>query len=179
VTALARLRWQGSALVLGVATVALLTVALASPRYRAPAAQIFVIVVGALAIRLLIQAVRLATSVPGPFAFDRVLIPPPPHRPALPSEPERIRFEVGAATHRALELNHQLRRRLRGIAQDRLEAEHGIDLDADPQASRRLLGEEAWDLLRPDREPPADRFGPGMPLEGVTRIVEAVEELAR
>jgi hypothetical protein len=166
-------------MVLALAAVVMLTVAVTSPRYRGPAAQVFVIVVGALAIRLLVQAVRLATSSPGPFAFDRALVRPPARRPALPSDPERIRFEVGAATHRAMELNHQLRRRLRGIAQDRLTAEHGVDLDGDPDAARRLLGEEAWDLLRPDREPPADRFGPGMPIEGVTRIVDALEGLAR
>jgi hypothetical protein len=174
-----RLRWKGSALILTVASVILLTTAIAVPRYAQASAQIFVIVLGALVIRLLVQAVRVATSTPGPFPFDQALRQPP--EPEIPRarEPDRIAFEVGAATHRALELHHSFRRRLRRLAADRLAAEHGVDLDADQDAARSLLGAEAWDLLRPDHEPPEDRFGPGMPIEDVTKIVTAVEELSR
>ena len=174
-----RLRWKGSALVLTLASVVLLTAALSVPRYASASAQIFVIIVGALVIRLLVQAVQVATSAPGPFPFDQAL-----HQPLEPEiprarEPDRIAFEVGAATHRALELHHAFRRRLRRLAADRLAAEHGVDLDADRDAARSLLGAEAWDLLRPDHEPPEDRFGPGMPVEDVTKIVTAVEDLSR
>ena len=172
-----RLRWKGSALVLTLASVVLLTVAIAVPRYAGASAQIFVIVVGALVIRLLVQAVRVATSAPGPFPFDEALLQPPEQEIPRAREPDRIAFEVGAATYRALELHHRLRRRLRRLAADRLAAEHGVDLDADRDASRSLLGAEAWDLLRPDHEPPEDRFGPGMPIEDVTKIVTAVEDL--
>ncbi len=62
-----RLRWKGSALVLTLASVVLLTVAMAVPRYAGASAQIFVIVVGALVIRLLVQAIRVATSAPRPI----------------------------------------------------------------------------------------------------------------
>ena len=77
-----RLRWKGSALVLTVASVILLTTAMAVPRYAGASAQIFVIVVGALVIRLLVQAVRVATSAPGPFPFDQALHQPP--EPEIP-----------------------------------------------------------------------------------------------
>jgi hypothetical protein len=173
-----RLRWKGSAAFLAVAAVALMTVIATVPRYRERALQVFLVVAGAVAIRLLVVAVVDATSRPGPFAFDRALIPPPPRELSVPSEPERIRFEVGAATRRSMELHHQLRRRLRRLAADRLASGHGVDLDGDPDAARRILGDEAWDLLRPDRVAPEDRFGPGMPVEGVTRIVAAVEDLS-
>ena len=174
-----RLRWKGSALVLALASVVLLTAALAVPRYAGASAQIFVIVVGALVIRLLVQAVRVATSAPGPFPFDQALHQPPEREIPRAREPDRIAFEVGASTHRALELHNQFRRRLRRLAADRLAAEHGVDLDAGRDAARSLLGAEAWDLLRPDHEPPEDRFGPGMPVEDVTKIVTAVEDLSR
>jgi len=173
------LRWKGSALVLTLASVVLLTFALAVPRYAGASAQIFVIVAGALVIRLLVQAVRLATSAPGPFPFDQALRIPPVEEIPRAREPDRIAFEVGAATHRALELHHRFRRRLRRLAADRLAAEHGVDLDVDREAARSLLGAEAWDLLGPDHVPPDDRFGPGMPIEYVTRIVTAVEDLSR
>ncbi len=174
-----RLRWKGSVVALTLASVVLLTFALAVPRYAGACAQIFVIVAGALVIRLLVRAVRDATSVPGPFPFDQALLPPPAQEIPRAREPDRIAFEVGAATHRALELHHRFRRRLRRLAADRLAAEHGVDLDADREAARSLLGPEAWDLLRPDHVPPEDRFGPGMPIEDVTKIVTAVEDLSR
>jgi hypothetical protein len=174
-----RLRWKGSALVLALASVILLTAALSVPRYAGASAQIFVIVVGALVIRLLVQAVRVATSAPGPFPFDQALRQPPEREIPRAREPDRIAFEVGAATHRALELHHSFRRRLRRLAADRLAAEHGVDLDADRDAARSLLGAEAWDLLRPDHEPPEDRFGPGMPVEDITKIVTTIEDLSR
>jgi hypothetical protein len=174
-----RLRWKGSALVLTVASVILLTTAMAVPRYAQASAQIFVIVLGALVIRLLVRAVRVATSAPGPFPFDQALHEPPEQEIPRATEPDRIAFEVGASTYRALELHHRFRRRLRRLAADRLTVEHGVDLDADRDAARSLLGEEAWDLLRPDHEPPEDRFGPGMPIEDIRRIVTAVEDLSR
>jgi hypothetical protein len=179
VSDLPRLRWKGSALVLTLVSVVLLTFALAVPGYARASAQIFVIVVGALVIRLLVQTVRVATSAPGPFPFDHALQQPPVPEIPRAREPDRIAFEVGAATHRALELHHRFRRRLRRLAADRLAAEHGVDLDADREAARSLLGEDAWDLLRPDHVAPEDRFGPGMPIEDVTRIVTAVEDLSR
>ena len=132
-----RLRWKGSALVLTVASVILLTTAMAVPRYAQASAQIFVIVLGALVIRLLVQAVRVATSAPGPFPFDEALLQPPEREIPRAREPDRIAFEVGASTHRALELHHQFRRRLRRLAADRLAAEHGVDLDADRTARAR------------------------------------------
>lgn len=175
----ARFRWKGSAAFLAVATVALMTVIATIPRYRERALQVFLVIAGAVAIRLLVVAVVDATSRPGPFAFDRALVPPAPRELSVPSEPERIRFEVGAATRRSMELHHQLRRRLRRLAADRLAAGHGVDLDGDPDAARRILGDETWGLLRPDRVAPEDRFGPGMPVEGVSRIVATVEDLSR
>jgi hypothetical protein len=174
-----RLRWKGSALVLTVASVILLTTAMAVPRYAQASAQIFVIVLGALVIRLLVQSVRVATWAPGPFPFDEALLQPPERKIPRAREPDRIAFEVGAATYRALELHNSFRRRLRRLAADRLASEHGVDLDADQDAAHSLLGAEAWDLLRPDHEAPEDRFGPGMPIVNVTKIVTAVEDLSR
>jgi hypothetical protein len=174
-----RLRWKGSAVVLSIAAVVGITVGTAAPRYRGAAAQVFVIAAGALVIRILLRAVRIVAPAPEPLAFDRALIPPPARTIVWANEPDRIAFEVGAATHRSMELHHQFRSRLRRLAADRLEADHGVDLDADQDAARRLLGEGAWALLRPDLVPPDDRFGPGMPIGDVATIVTAVEALAR
>jgi hypothetical protein len=170
-------RWAGTVATIMLAAAVMGTFITTVPRYRERAVQVFVIFAGALVIRLVVREIVASSSRPGPFAFDRALVPPPVTELGPASEPARIRFEVGAATHRAMELHHQLRRRLRALAADRLDARHGVDPDGDPDAAARLLGEDAWELLRPDREAPQDRFGPGLPVETVARIVGAVEDL--
>ena len=77
---------------------------------------------------------------------------------------------AGSAHHRLLPL-------LRSAAAARLAARHGVELDRRPEAARALLGEEVWDLLRPDRPEPADRFGRGVPRERVSAVIERVESL--
>ena len=66
---------------------------------------------------------------------------------------------------------------LRTVAAARLSSRHGIELDRRPEAARALLGEEAWDLLRPDRPEPADRFARGIPRARVAALIERVESL--
>jgi len=173
-----RVRWRGSAAAAALATVVLVTFVAFVPRYAQRAVQVFVIVIGALVVRLLVRAVVASVSRPGPLAFDQALVRPPEQEVARASEPDRIRFEVGSATHRAMELHQQVRRRLRALAADRLEAAHGVDLDRDPDQAERLLSAEAWDLLRPNREAPEDRFGPGLPIDAIDRIVTSVEGLS-
>jgi len=66
---------------------------------------------------------------------------------------------------------------LRAAAAARLQARHGIELERGSPAARALLGDEAWEFLRPDREPPADPFGPGVPRETIADLIERVEAL--
>jgi hypothetical protein len=54
---------------------------------------------------------------------------------------------------------------------------HGIDLDRRPQAARALLGEDAWDLVRPDRPAPDDSHSPGVTLQQVRAAVDRLEAL--
>lgn len=54
--------------------------------------------------------------------------------------------------------HHRLRPRLRELARHRLELDHGIDLDRQPDQARAVLGSEAW-LIDPeaiDRSPTED-----------------------
>jgi hypothetical protein len=66
---------------------------------------------------------------------------------------------------------------LRAAAAARLSARHGVELERRPEAARALLGEDVWELLRPDRPPPEDRHGPGVPRERVVAVIERVESL--
>ena len=73
--------------------------------------------------------------------------------------------------------HRQLLPLLRAAAASRLSAHHGVELERRPEAARALLGEDVWELLRPNRPPPEDRHGPGVPREQVVAVIERVESL--
>jgi hypothetical protein len=62
---------------------------------------------------------------------------------------------------------------LRGLAAERLAANHGIDPTTDPATARSLLGEAAWRRLQPR----ADPHSPGPHLDELVLVVEAIERL--
>lgn len=100
-----------------------------------------------------------------------------PRRPARVPELDRIEREVTLGLSTSFDLHFRLRPTLRRIASELLRARRGIDLDADPEAARRALGEETWELVRPDREPPLDRFGSGLDLASLRNVVVSLEAL--
>ena len=66
---------------------------------------------------------------------------------------------------------------LRRIAGELLAARRGIDLDGSPEAARRALGEETWEIVRADREPPRERYGAGLQLVALRDVVTSLEAL--
>ena len=66
---------------------------------------------------------------------------------------------------------------LRTAAAARLAALHGIDLVRSPAEAHARLGDDAWDLLRPDRPAPVNRHGPGVPREVLAQLIARVEGL--
>jgi len=98
---------------------------------------------------------------------------------ALQPLPElaRLEREVTLATTTAFDVHFRLRPVLRRIAERTLQSRRGIELDRDAAVSSRLLGADLWELVRPDREPPADRGAPGIDLPSIGRMVSALEAL--
>jgi hypothetical protein len=92
-------------------------------------------------------------------------------------ELEKIEREVTLGMTTAFDLHFRLRPTLRRIASELLRARRGIDLDANPEAARRALGDETWQLVREDREPPHDRFGRGLDLNSLRNVVVSLEAL--
>jgi hypothetical protein len=121
---------------------------------------------------------RLQASLPerGPSPVDAALNrrPRPPER--VP-ELERIEREVTLGQATAFDLHFRLRPTLRRIASELLRARRGIELDGNPDAARRALGDETWELVREDREPPLERFGRGLDLASLRNVVESLEAL--
>ena len=63
------------------------------------------------------------------------------------------------------------------IAAARLKRRYGVDLDREPGRARELLGRSAWETVRPDARPPADRLGRGPSLASLRTVVDELERV--
>jgi hypothetical protein len=129
------------------------------------------VVVGVLA--TVISVAALAARLP---AAKR----PPAPRPrapsaSVPSQLLRIERIVRRSGESGLEAHTLLRPVLSEIAEARL-ARRGVQLSCDHNEARRLLGREAWELVRPDRPPPPDR-APGVARRELEAVVDTLEAL--
>jgi hypothetical protein len=138
------------------------------------ALRIYALVACALVLVLLLTLLRRAYPPPRPLRPRRK------HRRAEPSIPpslERIEQQTALGVSGSFDLHHRLRPRLRGLASELLAARRGISLDDDPERARALLGDEAWEVVRPDRPPPEDRLARGLPINQIGRVVQSLERL--
>jgi hypothetical protein len=89
---------------------------------------------------------------------------------------EELQYAVEFSLSTAFDFHFRLRPRLIGIAGHRLAA-RGVELESQPERAREMLGEEAWELLRPDRPAPERRNSPGLELDRLRRVVERLDAL--
>jgi hypothetical protein len=159
---------------LAVATVSLIVLLQIHTLSTSRALAIWVVIVASLALLLLVRQSR-----PGPKRASRfeTAMRGTVTKTSVPVELERIERELELGIANAASAHHWLLPRLRAAAAARLASRHGVELERKPEAARALLGDEAWELLRPDRPEPADRFGPGVPRETVTAVIGRVESL--
>jgi hypothetical protein len=98
-------------------------------------------------------------------------------RPARPAprplpELERITRALSLGTQSAFDYHFRLQPLLREITETRLEARGRRLEDAE-----RMLGSEAWELVRPPSGLPENRHGPGADPDAVRRLVEGLEKI--
>jgi hypothetical protein len=137
---------------------------------------IYVLVLAAFGLGHLLAGLRRALPPRVPSAFDAAMTRRTQTARRIP-ELERMEREVSLGLSTAFDLHFRLRPRLRGIASELLAARRGIDLDGNPEAARRALGEAAWDIVRSDRESPRERHAPGLGLDSLRLAVSALEAL--
>jgi hypothetical protein len=94
-----------------------------------------------------------------------------------PREFDVLERAVDLAPTKAADVHYRLRPVIRDVTMHRLLRAHGIDLDSEPERARLLLGDQLFDLVRGDRPPPEDRFGPGISLASVDELVRRMERL--
>ena len=136
----------------------------------------YVLALAALALASLVRTVAARQDSRQPSAFERAL---ERQRATVVRPPELVLIErdivLGGA--QAGHFHSRLRPLLRDVAATRLAAHHSVDLDRQPDAARRLLGDEAWAVVRPDVEKPEDLYAPGVPLARLRGVVGALEGL--
>ncbi len=93
-----------------------------------------------------------------------------------PGALEQLEWMVGSGRHTAGDVQVRVRPVLREIAVALLRR-RGVRLDADSERARALLGDELWEIVKPDRPRPSDHRLPGLELSTLERLVERLERL--
>jgi hypothetical protein len=157
-------------------TLVLAIVLLAAPGRAGLVVHVYLLALAAIGLGHLLVALRNALPPRRPSPFEAALRPRPRPVQRIP-ELERMEREVSLGLATAFDLHYRLRPRLRRVAAELLFARRGIDLDASPDAARRALGDDAWEIVRGDREPPRDRFAAGLDIGSLRLAVTALENL--
>jgi hypothetical protein len=89
----------------------------------------------------------------------------------------QIEHEAALGVAGAFDLHFRLVPRIRSIASGLLAARRRRSLDADPEAARRRLGSEVWEVVRHDRPAPEDRLARGIAVADLRVVVESLEEV--
>jgi len=89
---------------------------------------------------------------------------------------EELEHAVEFSQTTAFDFHYRLRPHLVRVATHRL-AVRGVHLEAQPDRARQLLGEDAWDLVRPDRLPPERRNDRGLEPARLQSVLEKLDAL--
>jgi hypothetical protein len=151
------------------ALVAALTV---SPESAGGALDVFFLYIGGLTLLgLVVFTGRRGGEAPERSPFDEARRPTPVVSRPLP-ELERITRALSLGTQSAFDYHFRLQPLLREITETRLAARGRRLEDAE-----RMLGSDAWELVRPRTGLPENRHGPGVNLDTVRRLVEGLEKI--
>lgn len=141
------------------------------------AADAYALFLGAVGMLWLVRRTRRASGADLPSTYDRAVAARRAPRPSRPATLERVEREVVLSSGSAFDLHVRLRARLRAIAEHRLAAHRGLELDTGNAETRDLLGEDLWELVRPDRPMPTDRLAPGLPVRRQRNLLDRVERI--
>jgi hypothetical protein len=145
-------------------------VALAQPSLRDVTLHIYVFLLGGLLMLGIVAGAGDSVPRRQRSELDRALSESEPRGQRIP-ELERTQREVTLATATAYDLHVRLLPHLREIAQSRLER---TGKTSGPDTLGRW-----WELLRPDRPEPDDRFAPGIKQAELRALVSDLERMGR
>lgn len=155
------------------ATVLAVAALVAAPDRRDLVLDVYVLALGGIAVIRLVGLTRRRLE-PGEHSEFEEALHRRAERPVRIAERDKLAREVQLGMQTAFDLHYRLRPTLVEIAENRL-AGRGVRLESD--RAQRLLGDETWELLRPDRQPPQDRNAPGIGHDELERLVGALERI--
>jgi len=138
--------------------------------------QLAIIAVGVTALAILLRRLGRRVRPRSGSPFEAALAPRKESLPEL-DEFESIRRTVDAARYAALDVHFMLRPLLRELAESRLRALRGFELDAQPELASGALGPEALAFLREGRPARLNYRRPAMSLREIERIVKVLESI--
>ena len=142
---------------------------------RARVVDAYLVALGGILMLMLIRTARTLVPERRASPFDAA-------HAALTRKPARggelaIDRDVELARLNAFHFYTRIRPILRDVATYRLRHRYGVDLVRESARARELVPTAAWEVVRPDLPPPADRLAPGPSLGTLRELVEAVERL--
>lgn len=153
-------------------TIALVLIAGGAPGRLGLAVRIYALIVCGTALVVALHALRRAypaeTPLRTPSKDVRRRRQPPPSL-------ARLEQEAALGVAGSFDLQHRLVPRLRSIAAGLLASRRRVALDSQPETARTLLGEDAWELVRPDRPAPQNRLDRGTTPNELARVVDLLE----
>jgi hypothetical protein len=150
--------------------------ALAVSGARGVLLDVYLLGVGGVLLLALVRATRDGGPSTDRSDFDQALAEMSRRHPPDSAELTLVR-DVKQSTTSAFHLHVRLRPILREIAAHRLWMRFGVDLDREQERARELVGVNAWELVRPGRQPPRDRLAPGTAPSQLRVVVDELERL--
>jgi hypothetical protein len=164
----------GALRALVVPTLALLGVAVIVPGRIPLGIRIYALIVCGAVLMLALRRLRRLYPRPRPLrpreARKRSSRRPPPSL-------AQIEHEAALGVAGAFDLHFRLVPRIRSIASGVLSSRRRVSLDENPDAARRHLGSDAWELVRPDHPAPEDRLARGIAVADLRAVVDSLEKV--
>lgn len=135
----------------------------------------YLVALAAVVMLMLVRTVAALLPERRPSLFDSALRAMQAPAPAIGELSLERDVELGRVN--AFHFYSRVRPVLREIAASRLKRRYGVDLDREPARARELLGTSAWETVRPDAQPPADRLGRGPSVASVRAVVDELERV--
>ncbi len=131
----------------------------------------------AIVLLILVLALRRGLRPAEPSSFEQALCGSHERSPARVQQLAKLEREVALGIANSFDLHHRLGPTLRETAAGLLAARHGVELDAQPERARELLGVDGWEIVRADRPAPLDRTARGIDVDVLDSTITALEAL--
>lgn len=164
-----------AAVLLLIATIGVVLALLLAGSAHGLALLAYVLFLAALTLTILVERLQIAL-LPAP-ELDHLLARPPRREEPI-EQLETLTRVLSSASWSQRDVHYRLRPATREIATALLSRRYGVDLDRQPERARALLGDGvAWELARPDRQPPEDGYGRGWSRHELAELLEELEAI--